>query len=476
MRTINKAFAGALILTLLMITPPLITRATTPINVTVDGVPVIFPDQQPVVIDGHTLVPVYGVFTQMGFTADWDGRTRTATLTSPDYTVIIAAGEATFTVNGETITPDMPQRIIGGRLMLPLRAVAEAVGGTVTWVTSTRTAAITSGVAAVHPLVGAWGRTENSEALFVFHENGAGWRDSWNPRLQTFEWIMVGDDLLIVDFLGRFETNRYSPFFGSWNICFAGGFLTIQETGWPGTSHVLTRTSYYPPEAAKPSQTREVWPSIQSTISQDVSDALVGTWVRDQRYADSHFTFNADNTGQSGGQSHRIFLEWFVFDDILITMSISSCGTFRSPHKHYISLAGDIVFFSFLEGYVVRYVRHSQEIPFSPSVAPCTVPPRGHPLIGQWEWRIEGSYRPYFNFYADGTGTHGSHSSISAFTWRVEGDYLYFVYSEFFKRGMRIVIDGNRFTLSHPYEEYIISFANVMWFTPRYRAFYFYRV
>ena len=41
------------------------------ISVTIDGERVHFPGQQPVIVDGRTLVPVRGVFEQLGFEVNW---------------------------------------------------------------------------------------------------------------------------------------------------------------------------------------------------------------------------------------------------------------------------------------------------------------------------------------------------------------------------------------------------------------------
>ena len=48
-----------------------------------------FEDQQPVIVDGRTLVPVRGVFEFMGFDVDWNPTSRQATLMSEDYEVIL---------------------------------------------------------------------------------------------------------------------------------------------------------------------------------------------------------------------------------------------------------------------------------------------------------------------------------------------------------------------------------------------------
>jgi len=115
------------------------------LTVEVDGVEVSFADQGPINVGGTVFVPVRGVFEHMGFTAAWSGSARTATLTGGGgVVVVIPADGTTFTVNGEVITPPAPQHMLNGRVMLPLRAVAEALGATPAWCPDTLTASITT--------------------------------------------------------------------------------------------------------------------------------------------------------------------------------------------------------------------------------------------------------------------------------------------------------------------------------------------
>ena len=104
-----------------------------PVTVTVNGQLVHFADQQPIIENDRVLVPVRGVFELMGFTITWDDAQRIARLTRSDITVVIPAASTSFVVNNTIITPDVPQRLVNDRLLLPLRAVAEAVGGVPTW-------------------------------------------------------------------------------------------------------------------------------------------------------------------------------------------------------------------------------------------------------------------------------------------------------------------------------------------------------
>jgi len=119
-------------------------RAGTPIRVTIDGIFVHFEDAEPQLVEGRVLVPVRGAFEHMGFFVDWISETRTATLENEAFFIQIPADGTTFLVNGEIVTPDVPQQTVGGRLMLPLRAVAEAVGGTANWDSVNRIAIITT--------------------------------------------------------------------------------------------------------------------------------------------------------------------------------------------------------------------------------------------------------------------------------------------------------------------------------------------
>ena len=167
------------------------------IRVTIDGVEVDFEGQGPVMIDSRVLVPVRGVFEALGFVPTWSGSTRTATLTRDDYVVVLTIGSETFTTNGEEFTLDVPAQLIGGRTLLPLRAVLESVGySDMSWSGSARTVTIRTGNSTPPPVptpapstptprpsqtedfVGAWdvdGLSSIMDApFFVFRADGSG--------------------------------------------------------------------------------------------------------------------------------------------------------------------------------------------------------------------------------------------------------------------------------------------------------------
>ena len=133
--------------------PPLIINNTSnDIWVFVDGVRVIFPDQQPIIVNNRTLVPVRGVFEMLGYTVYWSEATRSAMLhRGKEQSITIPSGGTNFTSTRDsgrtvqTITPDVPQQIINGRMMLPLRAISEVMDGvSVEWDGRNRAVIITT--------------------------------------------------------------------------------------------------------------------------------------------------------------------------------------------------------------------------------------------------------------------------------------------------------------------------------------------
>ncbi|MDR2168384.1 MAG: hypothetical protein LBE35_11140, partial [Clostridiales bacterium] len=115
------------------------------ISVSIDGAQVEFGDQEPVNIEGRTLVPIRAVFEALGFDVDWSQENRQATLTSPRDVLIIEIDSPTFLHNGQShLVGDVAAQIINGFTMLPIRDLVEAVGHDVGWEQATQTVIITT--------------------------------------------------------------------------------------------------------------------------------------------------------------------------------------------------------------------------------------------------------------------------------------------------------------------------------------------
>ena len=120
-----------------------IAPPTPTISVLLDGTPMLF-DVSPQIINGRTMVPLRAIFEALGAEVEWDGAAQMATATRGDTVVVLPIGSTSPRVNGQVVTIDQPGVIVGGRTLVPLRFVAESFGVGVNWDGATRTVTITS--------------------------------------------------------------------------------------------------------------------------------------------------------------------------------------------------------------------------------------------------------------------------------------------------------------------------------------------
>jgi len=122
------------ILTAAMMAAPAVTALAErdTISVTVDNVEVKF-DQTPVIDEGRTLVPVRAVFETAGAFVDWDQNTQTATITRGGIEVNITLYDNVLYKNGEAIALDVPAKMVNDRILIPVRAIGEAMDFVISW-------------------------------------------------------------------------------------------------------------------------------------------------------------------------------------------------------------------------------------------------------------------------------------------------------------------------------------------------------
>lgn len=91
------------------------------------------PSAVPFIEDGRTLAPVRAIAEALSATVTWDDETKTAAIAYDGGTVTVTAYKKSFTVNGEEKSLDVPATIKDGRIYLPVRAIAEAMGKKLTY-------------------------------------------------------------------------------------------------------------------------------------------------------------------------------------------------------------------------------------------------------------------------------------------------------------------------------------------------------
>ena len=114
------------------------------ISVYVDGKAVTFPVGGPMEWKGNVMVPLRGVFEDMGATVNWDQAARMVTIGKGDTTIKMTVGEAHALKNEETVVTQVKSILRGGAVYVPLRFLAETLDAKVEWKGDNRTVNITT--------------------------------------------------------------------------------------------------------------------------------------------------------------------------------------------------------------------------------------------------------------------------------------------------------------------------------------------
>jgi len=117
--------------------------ADRPISVTLNGQPILF-DVAPALVSGRLLVPVRALGEALGAKVFWDEASQTVLLTRDQTVIHLTLGQAEAEVSGQMVQLDVPAERRGGRVLVPLRFIAETFKLTVQWDTATQTAILNS--------------------------------------------------------------------------------------------------------------------------------------------------------------------------------------------------------------------------------------------------------------------------------------------------------------------------------------------
>ncbi len=96
----------------------------------------------PVIVNDRTLVPIRAVIEAMGGSVEWNADTQTVTLDYGDDEIILVIDSASAQLNGVECELDAAPTIINERTMLPIRFIAEGFSFDVDWTQETQTVTI----------------------------------------------------------------------------------------------------------------------------------------------------------------------------------------------------------------------------------------------------------------------------------------------------------------------------------------------
>ncbi len=134
----KKFLTVVLVVAVIMTTFATVSFAQDPIKVYVTGNQVNF-DSQPQIVNGRTMVPMRAIFEALGSTVEWEDATKTITAKSGAKMITLKIGSDKMNVTGNEITLDAAPFISGGRTLVPVRAISEALDCAVSWNDKERT-------------------------------------------------------------------------------------------------------------------------------------------------------------------------------------------------------------------------------------------------------------------------------------------------------------------------------------------------
>lgn len=92
---------------------------------------------------GRVMVPLRSIMEALGATVSWEAETQTVSAQKPGFAFLMSIGDWYAFANGNQITLDVPATIENGRTLVPVRVISESLGATVNWNGTSRTVTIT---------------------------------------------------------------------------------------------------------------------------------------------------------------------------------------------------------------------------------------------------------------------------------------------------------------------------------------------
>lgn len=96
--------------------------------VRVNGEDVDFEDQDPILKENRTLVPIRGLLENIGAEVNWDQKAQKVTAKKDDMNVEFTIGSKVAKVNGKDVNLDVAAEVVNNRTMIPLRFISENLG------------------------------------------------------------------------------------------------------------------------------------------------------------------------------------------------------------------------------------------------------------------------------------------------------------------------------------------------------------
>ncbi len=165
--------------------------------------------------DGTTLVPLRVITEAFGAQVDWEGTTKTITLTYPGVGIVLQIGSAVAQVNNHNETlPEAPALSANGVTMVPLRFISETFGADVGYDNATSRITVTKGdISGTQTVTGITNMTRTGDSYYQWSIDTPVDMDMTDRRLDGMgtEFTASDGSELHID-LYRYTDDEIKPF------------------------------------------------------------------------------------------------------------------------------------------------------------------------------------------------------------------------------------------------------------------------
>ena len=116
--------------------------ANAEIKVKLKGEEVVF-DQGPILVNEKPMIPLRAVFEKMGASISWDNSTETVLAMCGDTIVMIQIGNEKMFKLDEAIVLETPAMLVNDRTLIPIHAISDIWGCNIEWNSETNEVVIT---------------------------------------------------------------------------------------------------------------------------------------------------------------------------------------------------------------------------------------------------------------------------------------------------------------------------------------------
>jgi hypothetical protein len=92
----------------------------------------------PIILNGRTVVQIRAIVEAMGGTVGWDDETKQIILEAYNHRILMTPDDNAIIVDGVKKEIDVPPTVINDRTMVPIRFVAENIGCHIQWIGSSQ--------------------------------------------------------------------------------------------------------------------------------------------------------------------------------------------------------------------------------------------------------------------------------------------------------------------------------------------------